>query len=372
MESDIRSRAFDPLDRQLIQALQLDGRAPFSRLAQVLGVSDQTVARRYARLRESSGLRVLGLTTPEAFGEVRWMVRVQCAPAAAGGLAEALARREDTAWVNVCSGGAEITCTARAHPDRQDDLLLQRLPRTPSVVGIAAHCVLHTFFGGEQSLALKSGALDAEQAAQVRALSGAPDPDPDPDPERESESQAEAESDVASGPRPGHAVRAVEPIVLDEGDRRLLAVLAVDGRAGFAELAAATGWSASTVRRRMEELQHRGALYFDLDLDWRLFGVHAMTQLWLDVAPAELAATGEALAAHPEIGYAAAVTGPSNLNAVVLSPDVPALYTYLTTRIATLPAVRRVESSPVMRTVKGPGPFVTPVRSPRPRRRAGS
>ncbi|SEK77695.1 Lrp/AsnC family transcriptional regulator [Streptacidiphilus jiangxiensis] len=358
MESDIRSRAdakaraFDPLDRQLIQALQLDGRAPFSRLAQVLGVSDQTVARRYARLRESSGLRVLGLTTPEAFGEVRWMIRVQCAPAAAGGLAEALARRDDTAWVNVCSGGAEITCTARAHPDRQDDLLLQRLPRTPSVVGIAAHCVLHTFFGGEQSLALKSGALDAEQVTQVRAFSGAPE--------------------SGTGTRPGGAARPADPIDLDEGDRQLFAALAVDGRAGFAELAAATGWSASTVRRRMEELEHARALYFDLDLDWRLFGVHAMTQLWLDVAPAELAATGEALAAHPEIGYAAAVTGPSNLNAVVLSPDVPALYTYLTTRIATLPAVRRVESSPVMRTVKGPGPFVTPVRSPRPRRRAGS
>ncbi|MEY9871062.1 DNA-binding Lrp family transcriptional regulator [Streptacidiphilus sp. MAP12-33] len=344
------ARAFDPLDRQLIQALQLDGRAPFSRLAQVLGVSDQTVARRYARLRESSGLRVLGLTTPEAVGEVRWMVRVQCAPAAAGGLAEALARREDTAWVNVCSGGAEITCTARAHPDRQDDLLLQRLPRTPSVVGIAAHCVLHTFFGGEQSLALKSGALDPEQVAQVRALSAVPGP----------------------GPGPGHGPRAAGPVVLDEGDRRLLAVLALDGRAGFAELAAATGWSASTVRRRMEELQGVGALYYDLDFDWRLFGVHAMTQLWLDVAPAELAATGAALAEHPEIGYAAAVTGPSNLNAVVLSPDVPALYTYLTTRIAMLPAVRRVESSPVMWTVKGPGPFVTPVRSRRRPWRAGN
>ena len=347
MESDTSPRAtrtFDALDRQLIQALQLDARVPFSRLAQVLGVSDQTVARRFARLRASNGLRVLGLTVPEAFGEVRWMVRVQCAPASAVGLAEALARREDTTWVNVCSGGAEISCSARAHPDRQDDLLLQRLPRTPSVVGIAAHCVLHTFFGGRQSLALKSGALEADQVARL----------------------------LPDGPLGTGAALPPTPVLLDEGDRRLLAVLAGDGRAGFAELAAATGWSASTVRRRMEELQHAGALYFDLDLDWQLFGVHAMTQLWLDVAPAELAATGAALAEHPEIGYVAAITGPSNLHAVVLSPDVSALYTYLTTRIATLPAVRRVESSPVMRTVKGPGPYVTAGRSPRPRRRAGS
>ncbi|WP_042378870.1 Lrp/AsnC family transcriptional regulator [Streptacidiphilus melanogenes] len=345
MESDIattvRGGAFDPLDRQLIQALQLDARAPFSRLAELLGVSDQTVARRYARLR-STGLRVLGLSSPEALGEVRWMVRVQCAPAAAMDLAEALARRPDTAWVNVCSGGAEINCSTRAHPDRHDDLLLQRLPRTSAVVGIVAHCVLHTYFGGAQSLALKSGALDAEQVAWLRAQSGAPE--------------------VA----PGSSTPGL-PMALDDGDRRLFAALGADGRAGFPELAAATGWSASTVRRRMDELYRCGALYFDLDLDWRRFGVQAVTELWLDVAPAELAATGEALATHPEIGYVAAVTGPSNLNAVVLGADVSALYTYLTTRIAALPAVRRIESAPVMRTVKGPGPLVTPVRPSRPR-----
>jgi DNA-binding Lrp family transcriptional regulator len=348
----VRPSAFDALDRQLIHALQVDARVPFSRLAELLGVSDQTVARRFVRLRDAGGLRVLGLSSPEALGEVRWLVRVQCAPAAAVGLAEALARREDTAWVNVCSGGAEITCSTRAHPDRHDDLLLQRLPQTPSVVGIGAHCVLHTYFGGPQSLALKSGALDAEQVAWLRARSALPETSSGP---------------YASGAHPSGPSAPGPSVTLDDGDRRLFAALAADGRAGFPELAAATGWSASTVRRRMDELSRAGALYFDLELDWRRFGVHAMTELWLDVAPAELAATGEALAAHPEIGYVAAVTGTSNLNAVVLSADVQALYSYLTTRIAALPAVRRIESAPVMRIVKGPGPFVTPVRQARPR-----
>ena len=37
----------DQLDRQLVRALQLDPRAPFSLIAEVLGVSEQTVARRY-------------------------------------------------------------------------------------------------------------------------------------------------------------------------------------------------------------------------------------------------------------------------------------------------------------------------------------
>ncbi|MFF7635709.1 Lrp/AsnC family transcriptional regulator [Kitasatospora sp. NPDC008050] len=332
MESD----AFDQLDRELVHALQLNARAPFSRIATVLGVSDQTVARRYARLRGSGRIRVLGLTEPEALGEVRWHVRVQCTPDAAASVAEALARREDTSWVTLSSGGTEINCSTRAHPDQADhSLLLQRLPRTPSVVGVTAHCVLHTFFGGALSLVVKSGTLSPEQVAALcpePAAAGRPD-----------------------GP-------AAAPPVLDEADRRLLDTLAVDGRTPPAELAAATGWSLSTVRRRMEELQACGVLYFDLDVHWQIFGVRAQTMLWLSVAPAELAATGAALAEHPEVAYACATTGATNLHAVVLTRDVSSLYAYLTTRIASLPAVRQLETAPTMRIVKGPGPLLPPRR----------
>ncbi|MCX4747893.1 Lrp/AsnC family transcriptional regulator [Kitasatospora sp. NBC_01287] len=323
---------FDDLDRQLVHALQLNARAPFSRIAAVLGVSDQTVARRYTRLRGAGWIRVLGLTDPEALGEVRWHVRVQCTPDAAGTVAEALARREDTVWVLLSSGGTEINCSTRAHPAQPDhSLLLQRLPRTPSVVGVTAHCVMHTFFGGSLSLVMKSGSLTAEQVAALGP--GAPVERP-------------------SGPPP----------VLDEADRLLLDALALDGRAPLAELAGATGWSASTVRRRMDELEACGVLYFDLDVDWRIFGVYTATTLWLSVAPAELAATGAALATHPEVAYACATTGPTNLHAAVLTKDIQSLYTYLTTRIASLPAVRQVETAPTMRVVKGPGPFPLPPR----------
>ncbi|MBB4924630.1 Lrp/AsnC family transcriptional regulator [Kitasatospora kifunensis] len=326
MESD----TFDRLDRALVHALQLNARAPFSRIAAVLGVSDQTVARRYAKLRGAGLIRVLGLTSPEALGEVRWHVRVQCTPDAAQAVAESLARRQDTDWVKLSSGGTEINCSTRAHPDQADhSLLLQRLPRTPSVVGVTAHCVLHTFFGEALSLVVKSGTLSPEQ---VLALC------PEPAAER------------PAGPPP----------VLDEADRRLLDALAADGRTPLTELATATGWSISTVRRRMEELEACGVLYFDLDVHWRIFGVRAQTMLWLSVAPAELAATGAALAEHPEVAYACATTGATNLHAVVLTSDVQSLYTYLTTRIASLPAVHQVETAPTMRIVKGPGPLPPP------------
>jgi DNA-binding Lrp family transcriptional regulator len=335
----VKSREYDQLDRRLVHALQLDGRLPFSRIAEVVGVSDQTVSRRYTRLRAEGAVRVIGLTDPDMLGEVQWLVRVQCTPDAAANVAQALARREDTAWVSLTSGGTEISCMTRSRIGADANaLLLQRLPRTPSVVGVTAQCVMHTYFGGSMGLAVKSDSLTEEQA---RAL--APDrPTPEPHP----------------GPH--------GPVALDDGDRRMLAVLSQDGRADLAELAAATGWSQSTVRRRMAQLRGSGALYLDLDYDNQIFGLGARALLWLTVAPAELTATGEALAEHPEVAYACATTGATNLHAVVLCTDIHALYMYLTTRVSALSAVRQVETAPILHSMKSAGSLAAGL--PRPHR----
>ncbi|MEU8826188.1 Lrp/AsnC family transcriptional regulator [Streptomyces sp. NPDC048636] len=326
MESD----SFDDLDRALVYALQLDGRVPFAKVAKVLGVSDQTVARRYTRLRTTGTIRVLGLTDPLALGEVVWVVRVQCMPDTAEAVAEALARRDDTSWVSLMSDGTEVVALARAATGADSDtLLLRKLPQTPRVVGVSAHCVLHEFFGGSQSLITKSGALTEEQAGRLRP--------PEPDRSR--------------GPRGP----------LGAEDQKMLNVLARDGRAQLAELTAATGWSQSTVRRRLADLRADGTLYFDVDCDHRVFRSGIVTALWLSVPPSDLDATGRALAEHPEVAFACATTGSNNLLATVVCAGVPELYRYLATRIAALPAIRHMESSPTIRRVKGPGPLpVTP------------
>ncbi|MFD2420134.1 Lrp/AsnC family transcriptional regulator [Amycolatopsis pigmentata] len=315
MESD-----YDELDRRLVHALQIDGRAPFSTIAEVLGVSDRTIARRYAKLRSAGAVRVLGGVDPAALGAVLWFLRVRCAPAASVAVAEALARRPDTSWVSLTSGGTEITCTVRTESEAESEtLLLTKLPRTPRVEGVTAHSVLHAFYGGPESLVAKLGSLDEDAIERLR-------PPPVPI-------------------RPG-------PVRLDDGDRKLLATLATDGRAGLEELAAVTGWSPTTVRRRMTELRERGVLYPDVDVDGRLFGVSTRTLLWLSVAPAYLEEAGVALAGHPEIAFAAATTGPTNLYASVVCADQRELYRYLTTRVASLPAITHVETAPVIRTVK--------------------
>ena len=132
----------------------------------------------------------------------------------------------------------------------------------------------------------------------------------------------------------------------------MLAVLATDGRAGFTDLAQASGTSQSTVRRRLSELLNSGVLYLDIEFDRRILDLDTRAMLWLSVTPAELVAAGEAMAEHPEVAFCAAVSGRSNLAASVVCSGVSALYEYLTEKIAKLPGVQGVESAPVIRTVK--------------------
>ncbi|HWG25285.1 Lrp/AsnC family transcriptional regulator [Actinospica sp.] len=331
----MKSSRFDALDRRILQALQLDGRLPFSRMAEVLGVSDQTIARRYTRLRTAGHLRVLASIDPSLMGEVLWLVRVQCRPDGAEKLGRTLAMRDDTAWVSMSSGGTEISCSTWAPAGFMEEpsLLLARLPNTPSVVSMSAHCVMHRFFGGSLGLTMKSGALSPEEVSTLQ---------PEP---------VQGHRNV-----PGEQ----EPISLDDGDRRMLAVLGRDGRADLAELAAATGWSQSTVRRRLAHLRASGAVFLDVEYDYGIYDLATRVLLWASVPPAQLESAGLALADHPEVAYACATTGATNLHAVLLCKDLHSLYTYLTTRVADL-GVRQVETSPIMRTLKGPAT----VRAPR-------
>jgi DNA-binding Lrp family transcriptional regulator len=352
MESD---KAWSPLDgldtlgRRIVQALQVDGRAPFSRIGEVLGVSDQTVARRYARLRSAGVLRVLGLVDPLRIGLTPWFVRVSCTPDAAASVGEALARRTDTRWVSLISGGTEIFCLAQAAAPGQDDaLLLQKLPRTPRVVQVTAHAMLHVFFGQDLSPVSRLGPLRPDE---IEALTPGDAPQL-------------------------RASEATDPFPLGAGDQRLLELLAADGRTSAAELAAAVGWSQTTVRRRLSELRASGALYYDLDFvegsPGSVGSVGSLRRelragLWLEVEPARLAEVGAALAEHQEVAFACATTGTANIYAAVNCYGPGALYRYLTGPVAALPGIRRTETAPIHRVLKGPGPYPAPAKHTSPR-----
>ena len=156
-----------------------------------------------------------------------------------------------------------------------------------------------------------------------------------------------------SGPAAGAPPGPLAP--LTPQDDPLLTELARDGRASNAALAAAIHWHESTVRRRIDELRRTGLLYFEVDIDNRVLGMNVHAMLWLSVEPAKLAAAGRVIAAHPEIPFAAATTGPTNLVASAVFRDTRHLYEYLTGELASLPGVSSVQTAPIIRTLKRTG-----------------
>ena len=61
------------------------------------------------------------------------------------------------------------------------------------------------------------------------------------------------------------------------------------------------------------------------------------------------------MAAHPEVDFCAATTGPTNLMISASCRDNADLYRYLTERIGGLPLISDVQTAPVMRVIKRAG-----------------
>ncbi len=314
----VDSVTLDVLDLRLLHALQLDGRAPFSKIADVLGVSDRTVARRFGRLRSTGIARVAGVPDSRRTGHAEWLVRLRGLPSATAPLARALARRPDTAWVTVLSSGTEIICIFRVAEEGAAPL--DGLGRLPQITEVDAQRLLrpvmdHRWLG-------RTSALTAEQIAALR-------PPPAAD---------------------------ASPVRLTELDRRLLPALAADGRAAYPDLAQQVGWSESAVRRRLEELRRTGVLQLDVEVAPRSFGFSAQCLVWLTVTPAQLSSVAQALAADPEAAFVGTTTGTHNLIAIAICVDANALHAYLTDRISCLNGVDRMETAMIISYTKRTAP----------------
>jgi DNA-binding Lrp family transcriptional regulator len=318
----------DALDLQIVQCLLHDGRAPFRRVAGALGVSEQTVARRYRGLLAAGALRVQVQPDERVTGRQRWFVRVQCKPDAAAVLAASMAARDDVSWVSITSGGSEIVCVTFSDPSREAGSVLARLPRTRQVLSFTAFAVLHMHVGSSEAKWMPFD--EPLTPAQVAVLPGWA-------------SRPAAPTCPGTGP----AIRA--------DDAPLIAELAQDGRAGVVALGRATGWPQSRVSARLAELLASGAVHVTTDLAPELFGFHATAYLWLTVTPGDLHQTGEALSRHPETTFSAAVTGTANLLVTVACRDLAALYAFVTAKVGPLPAVRQVEIVPVLHRLKQAG-----------------
>ena len=144
----------------------------------------------------------------------------------------------------------------------------------------------------------------------------------------------------------------VEPERLTPKEFEIARVLARDGRATYATVAARTGISESTAARRVESLVARGACASAPSSSRPVIGYDVEFLLWLTVEPHRLEEVGEKLAKHPSTRYVSACTGRTNLIVQGVLPGHGDLYHYTTHVIGELPGVVSADLTLQVQTLK--------------------
>ncbi|HYH32523.1 MAG TPA: Lrp/AsnC family transcriptional regulator [Pseudonocardia sp.] len=310
------------LDRRLVAALQLNGRASWKQVARAVDATESTVARRGQQLLESGLVGVTGVLDHLRCGlGISLQVRMRCRPGAANAVAQALAELPETRFVTVVTGSADVAAefVVRDHHD-VTRVLVEDLPRPDDIVETESMVVVRKFSAVEE---WDTGLLAPEAVALLRR----------------------------DRPRTGHREWS-EPERLTEQEFAIARLLAADGRASYAQLASAVGVSESTAARRVESLVRRGCLRFRTLFDTRLVGLDVEFLQWLVVEPGELENVGAQLARQPSTTYVSAATGRFNLCLHGVLPGYGDLYRYMTEVVGALPGVRTDDMTLQARTLK--------------------
>ncbi|MEW1909288.1 Lrp/AsnC family transcriptional regulator [Kitasatospora sp. NPDC085895] len=317
----------DELDLALVDALRVDPRAPWSRLAGPLGVDPATLSRRWAKLEADGDAWVTCYPSADRIGRgLTALIEVECSSGRVAEVAHALSGHPQIASVEVVTGSADLLLTVgAADPGALAGHLLEQICAVPGIGRTRTSLVERTVREGSR---WSGGALDAEQRRAI----------------------AEPPGELRS-PRGGRQI---------EEDLALMQALGGDGRMPYAELAERTGLPATTVRRRLAELRDSGRLVLRCDASPRVTGNPLAVLLWLEVPPARLEEAAGWLAGLPQARMCAVTVGRANLALYLMVrrlPDLRRLEEELARRFDRLRVRDRLVT---LRTVKLVGRLLTP------------
>jgi DNA-binding Lrp family transcriptional regulator len=317
----IMRQELDETDRRIAAVLLASPRASWREVGRCLGLSERTVVRRAAPLYADGTLRATAVRNPMHRPRlIPIALRIRCRPNKIRQVASALARRTDTIWVDILGGGDEISAMFFLDgPDSRNTLLLRDLPATDAVDSWTVHTLLQVFPTAFRGTA---GLLSPQEIGRLA-------------------------TDQPAMP--------ATPIVPQGIDTALIAALTDNGRATYTELARHAGTTALTVRRRLDALVHGWVLRLATEVDLALLGTEAEALLWMTVQPGALEETARSLSAHPQVRFAGATTGPTNLVVALATTDLNDLYHFLIDTVGSLKQITTIDTTPLLATIKRAG-----------------
>jgi Lrp/AsnC family transcriptional regulator for asnA, asnC and gidA len=144
MNSQANGLKLDDVDRRVIAALQADGRRPYSRVANDLGVSESVVRYRAQRLERAGILQVVGIADPLKIGfDLMAMIGVKVRPGALDAVCAGITALPETSYVAAIAGAydvlVEVVCRDTAH---FSDLLKTQLHEIDGITDTESFLIL--------------------------------------------------------------------------------------------------------------------------------------------------------------------------------------------------------------------------------------
>ena len=292
--------ALDEIDRRIVAALQIDGRASWAKIAAVLGEPERTIARRGADLLRDGRVRIRALANPSR-GR-RWeqfVLKVACKPGGAGVTASALARRPEALFSYILTGSADCAAELSSPASKLADLLVRDVGAIPGISSASVYPVLSHLRTMHQ---WDPGILTGAERTQFGGVQ-----------------YSEAPTDAGSFEQPS------------KEDRQILRTLERDGRASFEEIARITGISVQTAQRRVERMRREGSMFVRAVFEPALLGLPVEVLLWIKMPFPDLDRVGEQILSSAAVRYAVVLAGDFQLVVNAAFPSRASLYDYLKT-----------------------------------------
>lgn len=309
----------DDLDRQIVAALQIHGRATWQQIARAVGTSDTTVSRRAQRMLNSGIVRVIASTDPLrcSYG-YPVMMQVKCQVGQSTRVAAELAKRPDVRFISLVTGSFDIVLELIVSSQRElANVLFNGIEMVDGISSTVTENVIAHY---KVAHVWSHGTLDDAAADRLAEARG--------------------------------AVVPAEPAPLDERDQALAELLAQDARQSFSTLAGQLGISESMAKRRVTGLVQDGRIRFTTIVHPELLGYGVEVICWLGMDLRRLDEAARALAARPEVRYVAGTAGYSDLTCEVVLRDQADLHRFSTDVLAELPGLRSAEMGFELVTLK--------------------
>lgn len=306
----------DDLDRRIIVALQADGRASWTEIAERCDTSVATVARRGQQLLRDGIVRVTVVPDPGQAGTADlFVLRITCEPGTQVAVARGLVNRTDLRFLALVTGSADIIAELVLP---QGESLHARVSEEIQAIEGVQRCdtdlTLHVYKVGQDW-----GRQLFDTGTQTSAVT---------------------------------ELHHCDPAHFDEADHKIIEMMRADGRSSFRTIASALGVNESTVRRRFETLHRRGCVSVISLVSARALGFESEIIFYITVEPSAVDMVARKLSTYRGVRYVAAMLNHNALMCEVILPTTDDVFRFTTGTLGQLEGVRGWTASMVLLTFR--------------------